>query len=108
MRNKGDDTMGKKTVTFDQVINTFILGATEGGEEKISSTGTLKIQGEQLIHYWTPIAERSDSKIIVNISRYSLATGRLQKKLKEMIPEDKYVTVKGVREGYKGSLVEFL
>ncbi len=100
--------MGNNNVTFDQVINNFILGTIEDEKERVSSTGTLKIQGEQLIHYWTPIAERSNNKIIVNITRYSLATGKLQKKLKEMIPEDKYIAVKGVREGYKGSLVEFL
>lgn len=95
-------------VTFERVIKNFMSGMSEKEDGAKSSTGTLKIQGEQLIHYWTPIAERANGKIIVNISRYSLATGRLQKQLKELVPEDKYVTVKGVRENYKGSLLDFL
>lgn len=96
------------SVTFEQVIKNFMDGAKQEDEGTKSSTGTLKIQGEQLIHYWTPIAERCEGKIIVNITRYSLATGKLQKQLKELIPEDSYLTVRGVREGYKGSLKDFL
>ena len=87
------------SVTFENVINNFIAGVLDTEDGSVSTTKTLKIQGDQLIHYWTPIAERRDGKIIVNISRYSLATGKLQKQ---------YVTVKGVREGYKGSLTDFL
>lgn len=96
------------SVTFENVINSFISGMLDTDEGAVSTTKTLKIQGDQLIHYWTPIAERRDGKIIVNISRYSLATGKLQKQLKELVPEEKYVTVKDVREGYKGSLTDFL
>ena len=96
------------SVTFENVINNFISGMADTEDGAISTTKTLKIQGDQLIHYWTPIAERRDGKIIVNISRYSLATGKLQKQLRELVPEEKYVTVKGVREGYKGSLADFL
>jgi hypothetical protein len=96
------------SVTFENVITSFISGMLDTDEGAVSTTKTLKIQGDQLIHYWTPIAERRDGKIIVNISRYSLATGKLQKQLRELIPEEKYVTVKGVREGYKGSLADFL
>lgn len=96
------------TVTFEIVIKNFMNGMTEGEEGSKSSTGTLKIRGDQLIHYWTPIAERSNNTIIVNVSRYSLATGKLQKQLRELIPTDKYVTVKGIQEGYKGSLKDFL
>lgn len=95
-------------ITFVQVINNFLSGMSENEEGAKASSGTLKIQGDQLIHYWTPVAERTDNKVIVNISRYSLATGRLQKQLKEIVPEEKYVAVKGVREGYKGSLLDFL
>lgn len=96
------------SVTFENVITSFISGMLDTDEGAFSTTKTLKIQGDQLIHYWTPIAERRDGKIIVNISRYSLATGKLQKQLRELIPEEKYVTVKGIREGYKGSLADFL
>jgi hypothetical protein len=96
------------SVTFEQVINNFMNGVKQDEDGAKSSTGTLKIQGDQLIHYWTPIAERCDGKIIVNITRYSLATGKLQKQLKGLIPKEIYVTVRGVEEGYKGSLKNFL
>ncbi len=81
---------------------------TEDDPSAVSSTGTLRIKGDQLIHYYTPIAERCDGKIIVNITRYSLVTGRLQKQLKELVPVELYVPVRGVREAYKGSLSDFL
>jgi len=96
------------SVTFENVINNFIAGMLDTEDGAVSTTKTLKIQGNQLIHYWTPIAERYGGKIIVNISRYSLATGKLQKQLKELIPQERYVTVRGVREGYKGHLTDFL
>ena len=96
------------SVTFENVIKSFISGLLDTEDGAVSTTKTLKIQGDQLIHYWTPIAERRDGKIIVNISRYSLATGKLQKQLKELVPKEQYVTVKGVREGYKGPLADFL
>ena len=96
------------SVTFVQLIKSFIDGMNDNDDNARASSGTLKIQGEQLIHYWTPIAERVDKKTLVNITRYSLATGRLQKQLKEIIPEDMYFTVRGIPEGYKGSLKDFL
>lgn len=94
--------------TFENVITGFITGMSDKEEGAISTTGTLKIRENQLIHYRTPIAERTDDKIIVNVTRYSLATGRLQKQLKELVPENKYNAVKGVHEGYRGSLADFL
>lgn len=96
------------SVTFENVIMNFLEGVPETEDGAISTTKTLRIQGNQLIHYWTPIAERIDGKIIVNITRYSLATGKVQKQLKELIPAERYTTVKGVREGYKGSLRDFI
>ena len=96
------------SVTFEQLINSFMEGMSDADIASKSSTGTLKIQGNQLIHYWTPIAERTEDKIIVNVTRYSLATGKLQKQLKELVPEEKYISVRGVREGYKGTLRDFL
>ncbi|MDE7352065.1 MAG: hypothetical protein K2O06_03340 [Acetatifactor sp.] len=75
------------SVIFEQLINSFMDGMKDSDEAARSSTGTLKIQGEQLIHYWTSIAERFEDKIIVNVTRYSLATGKLQKQLKELVPD---------------------
>lgn len=76
--------------------------------ESVSATGTLRIKGDQLIHYSTPIAERWNGKIIVNVSRYSLVTGCLQKQLKELVPEEQYLSVRGVKEAYKGSLSDYI
>ena len=89
------------------MIKNFINGAKSDAEGSISTTGTLKIQDEQLIHYWTPIAERYNNIILVNITRYSLATGKVQKQLRELIPKNLYYSVKGVKEGYKGTLADF-
>ena len=96
------------SVTFEQLINNFIGGMLDSDEKAVSATRTLRIRGEQLVHYQTPIAERWQGKVIVNISRYSLATGKLQKQLRELVPKDKYITVRGVKEGYIGSLSDFL
>ncbi len=83
----------------------FIGGATEGIS---AGEGNLKIKNNQLFHYFTPILERWNNKYILNVTRYSLVTGRLQKQLKELIPEEQLVIVKGVSEGYKGSLVDYV
>lgn len=50
------------SVTFENVISNFISGMLDSEDEAVSTTKTLKIQGDQLIHYWTPIAERRDGQ----------------------------------------------
>ena len=90
-----------------EVIENFIAGLNEGDKGSISSTKTMKIKGNQLFHYTTPIMERDESGFILNITRYSLATGQLQKKMKELLPNG-YRTVKRVPENYKHSLKDFL
>ena len=94
----------KNTTTFKELIQAFMDGATEG----VSSTKTLRIVGDQLVHYNTPITERFNGKVLVNTSRYSLATGQLQKQIRSMIPEEQQVIVKRVPINYKGSLRDFL
>lgn len=91
--------------TFKDVAEQFLNGAVEGSS---SGQGNLKIKGDVLVHYHTPILERCGDKYILNVARYSLVTGRLQKQLKEMIPEDQLVIVKRVPEGYRGSLKDFV
>lgn len=88
-----------------ELIKEFINGAAEG---VCSGGGNLKIRENQLIHYQTPIAERKDGLFIINTTRYSLVTGRIQKTLNEFIPPEKKTIVKGVAEGYKGTLSEFI
>ena len=87
--------------TFKDVVQMFINGATEG---QSSGQGNLKIKGDDLVHYSTPILERYGDKFILNNSRYSIVTGRLQKQIKEMIPVEQILQVTKVPEGYKGSL----
>ena len=82
-------------ITCGKVIENFISGVKEGDEGSVSSTNTMRIKDNQLIHYSTPIIERDEDGFILNISRYSLATGQLQKRMKEMLPEG-YRTVKRV------------
>lgn len=94
----------KNTTTFKDLIQALLDGATEG----VSATNTLRIVGNQLVHYKTPIAERFDGKVIVNNARYSLATGRLQKQVRAIVPYEQQVIVKGVPIGYKGSLCDYV
>ena len=94
-------------ITCGKVIENFISGVNEGEEGSVSSTKTVRIKGNQLIHYSTPIIERGKEGFILNISRYSLATGQLQKRIKEMLP-DGYKTVRKVAQEYQGSLADYL
>lgn len=90
---------------FNDIIRSFIEGATEGIS---SGQGNLKIKGNVLYHYSTPILERYEGNYILNYSRYSIVTGRLQKQIKEIIDENKIKKITKVPEGYKGSLKDFL
>ena len=94
--------------TFQQVIDMFIDGATEGYSGTKTNQGNLKIKDDQLIHYSTPIAERFDDKFILNTTRYSLQTGQLQKKIKATIPEEKRIDVKRVPSDTQVSLKEYI
>lgn len=94
-------------ITCGNVIENFIAGIKEDEDGSVSSTKTVRIKGDQLIHYSTPIIERNEDGFILNISRYSFATGQLQKRMKKMLPEG-YRTVKRVPQDYDGSLKDFL
>ena len=72
------------------------------------NAGNGHVKNNQYLHFWTPIMERYEDKIILNQTRYSLVTGRLQKQMKELIPSDKIIFVSKVPEGYKGSLKDFI
>lgn len=94
-------------ITCEKVVENFIAGLKEGEVGSVSSTKTVIIKGNQLIHYSTPIIERDEEGFILNVSRYSLATGQLQKKIKEKLPEG-YRLVKRVPQDYGNSLKDFL
>lgn len=91
-------------MTQEQLIDEFLGGAIEG---VCGGSGNLKIKGDKLIHYQTAIAERYGEKIIINVTRYSLVTGRLQKMLNQKVAEENQIIARRVKEGHNGSLVEF-
>lgn len=88
--------------TQSQIVDEFIDGSTSA---VCGGAGNLKVQGNQLIHYSTVIAERYEDKFILNHTRYSLVTGRIQKMLREKIAPDKIIDVGRIPEGYRNSLV---
>ena len=92
-------------MTQQQLMGKFLKGEKEGVS---GGSGNLKIEGDKLIHYNTIIAERFNDKIILNTTRYSLVTGRIQKMLKESIDENKLVIVRRVSEGCRDTLTKFL
>lgn len=94
-----------KSKTQEQIVDEFLAGAIDGVSGGI---GNLKIKGNQLIHYQTVIAERYEDKVIFNHTRYSVVTGRIQKKIKEKVPEESLISVGKIPEGYKESLVSIL
>lgn len=92
-------------LTFQQLVERFLKGDTTGVS---SGIGNLKIKNDQLIHYSTVIAERYKDKVLVNISRYSLQTGKLQKILRESISFKKLVEVRRVPKNYTNTLANFI
>ena len=84
------------------LIKEFINGATSG------EVGNAKIQGDQFIHFSTPMIERYKDKYIVNISRYTDVTRFLQRKINSIIPENKKITVEKVTWDYAGKLADYL
>ena len=102
--NNGEDNMA---ITIKQLIDEFANGATEGFTGTKSNPGNLLIKGSQLIHYQTPIAERTEDGWIINLSQYSIQTGSVQKQIKERFENVDYCVVKKVPRDYKGSLKDF-
>jgi len=88
-----------------QIAQEFIDGSTEG---RCGGGGNLVIKGNQLIHYQTVIAERFGEKIILNYTRYSMVTGKIQKFLKESIDEKRLIIIGKVPINYANSLEKLL
>lgn len=95
-------------MTSKDIIELFKNGETSAISGTKSNPGNVKISGDKLIHYRTPMLERYENGYIFNMSRYSVQTGRLQNHIKELIPEDLLVTVTRVPSEYKDSLADFL
>ena len=92
-------------MTQEQLIKEFIAGANEGNND---GKHNLVIKNGQLVHYYTLIAERAGGKFIVNMTRYSIVTGRIQKMLHENIPNDRLIIAVKVPEGTRKTLVPYI
>lgn len=84
------------------LIKAFVDGATEG------DALSLHIRGDQLVHYNTAILERYEDKYILNYTRYSLATGKVQKMITGTIEPGNLVYVSGVPSDTRSTLADFL
>lgn len=85
-----------------ELVEAFINGETTGTAKSLS------IDGLQLIHYNTAIAERMGETIILNYTRYSLATGKVQKMITDAVDQSRLVYVSGVPSDTRCSLVTYL
>lgn len=90
-------------LTFKELVGEFISGASSGMS---GGQANLKISGSKLVHYETIIAERYNEYFIVNVTFYSIETGRLQKIILDSIPSNLLIKVKGIPEGYMDSLIQ--
>ncbi len=95
-------------ITQLQLIEKFINGEEEGYTGTDLNPGTLKIIRDQLIHYDTVILERYNDVFILNTTRYSLQTGKVQKKIKERIDTFNRLHVEQVPINTTQSLQTFL
>lgn len=95
-------------ITQLQLIEKFINGEEEGYTGTDINPGTLKIMRNQLIHYDTVILERYNDIFILNTTRYSLQTGKVQKKIKERIDVFNRLHVEKVPINTTQSLQTFL
>ena len=95
------------TYRFQDIIDMFLNGETNARAGSRTSPGNLGIKGDQLFHYSTPIMERIGNMIVVNLSHYSIETGRVQKMIKMTLTNTRYSIVRGVPRDYKGSLADF-
>ena len=55
-----------------EVISKFVNFAESAATANVTSTG------DKLFHYYTCIAQRHEGKIILNVTRYSMTTSKLQ------------------------------
>jgi len=92
-------------MTQEKLIQEFLSGATEGAS---NGGQNLKIKTDKLIHFNTVIAERHGKKLVLNVSRYSIVTGRLQKIIRESVDDEHLIIAKRVPKDYQGSLLDFV
>lgn len=91
--------MGKYYITYKELIEEFLSGATEGLSGGKSHNRNLRIEGNLLIHYDTVLAERGKKYIYINDTHYSLQSSKVQKILRETVPESKQKLLYGIEKG---------
>ena len=87
-----------------ELIDSFISGSKEG---ITSGQGNLKIKGDRLIHFQTTIAQRLSNQIIINMTRYSIVTGKIQKILYDKLPDNRKIIITRVAQNYDGLLSDY-
>ena len=76
-----------------QVINAF-----KQGRKGTSSNGNLRSTGDKLINYYTTIAQRlTNGKVIMNSTKYSVSTSKIQSWTRRTL--DTYTEVTDVPRG---------
>ena len=77
----------------EQLVNNFLMGETKG------KASNLEIRGDSLVNYETTIAQRVNGVIVINVTKYSASTTRIQNLLRKEMPKAR--TVEGVPMGTK-------
>jgi len=91
----------------NDLIGAFLSGGGDGFSGTSLALSNTRIIGNQIVHFGTVILERDNSSIIFNQTNYSFQTSRLQKSILSLIKDKKFVSVKNVPMGYRGSLADF-
>ena len=65
-------------MSIDELVKDFGKGATSGK----ASNGRVRIEGDNLVNYYTIIATRTSEGVILNNKHYSQTTTKLQNKIR--------------------------
>jgi len=91
-----------------QIIDSLFEGGQDGFVGSSAALSNTWLKGKQLIHFSTPILERSEGTFIFNETKYSVQTNRLQKTILMKLQGKQFSSVHRVPMDYKGSLESFL
>ena len=76
-----------------EVISKFVNFAESAATANVRSTG------DKLLSYYTCIAQRHEGKIIVNVTRYSITTSKMQNNLRYELSGYDVIEVTSVPRG---------
>lgn len=80
-------------MTNQEVIGKFVNFAESAATANVRSTG------DKLFNYETCIAQRHEGKIIVNVTRYSMTTSKIQNYLRAELSNKVVIEVTNVPRG---------